>query len=98
MEKSEVVDLIKKRLSGFEEIERIVIFGSFFRKQDPGDIDIAIFQHSHENYLTLALRYRKALRELAREMALDILPIRPSSTSSNPMLREIGKGSLIYDR
>ncbi|MGD0077850.1 MAG: nucleotidyltransferase domain-containing protein, partial [Sedimentisphaerales bacterium] len=42
-----------------KEIRRIVIFGSFLNSSDPHDIDVAVFQDSDDQYLTLALKYRK---------------------------------------
>ncbi|MGA2093652.1 MAG: nucleotidyltransferase domain-containing protein, partial [Sedimentisphaerales bacterium] len=41
-----------------KEIRRIVIFGSFLNSSDPHDIDVAVFQDSDDQYLTLALKYR----------------------------------------
>ena len=41
------------------EIVKIVIFGSFVNSDNPHDIDVAIFQDSSEDYLPLAMKYRK---------------------------------------
>jgi predicted nucleotidyltransferase len=69
--KSKIVDSLK----GQKEIERIIIFGSFNRSDSPNDIDIAVVQNSSDNYLTLALKYRKLIRNITKEIAVDIFPI-----------------------
>ena len=69
--KSKIVDSLK----GQKEIERIIIFGSFNRSDSPNDIDIAVVQNSSDNYLTLALKYRKLIRNITQEIAANIFPI-----------------------
>lgn len=69
--KNRIVDLLKDE----KEIERIIIFGSFNKGENPNDIDIAVVQNSSDNYLTLALKYRKPIREISKEIAVDIFPI-----------------------
>lgn len=69
--KSKIVDSLK----GQKEIERIIIFGSFNRSDSPNDIDIAVVQNSSDNYLTLALKYRKLIRNITKEIAVNIFPI-----------------------
>ncbi len=69
--KSKIVDSLK----GQKEIERIIIFGSFNRSDSPNDIDIAVVQNSSDNYLTLALKYRKLIRNITKEIAANIFPI-----------------------
>jgi len=91
--KQELVGCLKTE----KEIRRIVIFGSFLNSTDPHDIDIAIFQDSREQYLALAMKYRKRTRDIARKMALDIIPIR-SDASSGFLLDEIRQGEVIYER
>lgn len=80
-----------------KEIKRIVIFGSFLTSPDPNDIDIAIFQDSTEPYLSLATKYRRQTRDLARRIPVDIIPLR-NNASNNPFLREIESGETIYER
>ena len=90
-------EMIRQRLSGFSEIDKIVIFGSFAEKgMQAGDIDIAVIQHSDEDYLTLAMRYRKALRDVITRMAMDVLPIKNGTEGA--FLKEIEKGKIIYER
>ncbi|MBK7104393.1 MAG: nucleotidyltransferase domain-containing protein [Ignavibacteriae bacterium] len=69
--KNKIVELLKNQI----EIEKIVIFGSFNSAKSPNDIDIAIVQNSSENYLSLALKYRKLLRNISKEIPIDIFPI-----------------------
>lgn len=88
---------IKEILSKEKEINKIVIFGSFLTSDHPNDIDIAIFQDSDAPYLTLAMKYRRLTREIARKVAIDIIPIK-SNASDSWFLSEIEAGELIYER
>jgi len=87
---------IKTSLSKFDEIDSIILFGSFIDSDEPNDIDIAIIQHSEENYLNLSLKYRKMLRELSKQIPLDIVPIKKDTKGI--FLDEINKGKIIYER
>ena len=80
-----------------KEIRRIVIFGSFLNSPDPHDIDVAVFQDSDDQYLTLAMKYRKRTRDIARIIPLDIIPIR-NDASSSFLMDEIQQGEVIYER
>ena len=92
---------IKRELVGClkteKEIRRIVVFGSFLNSPDPHDIDVAIFQDSNEQYLALAMKYRKRTREIARIIPLDIIPVR-SNASSSFLMDEVQQGEVIYER
>ncbi|MBU1668394.1 nucleotidyltransferase domain-containing protein [bacterium] len=94
--KEHIINIIQTKLSHFSEINKIILFGSFQKSQNPNDIDIAVIQNSKENYLTLSLKYRKALRELSKKFPLDIVPIKNNSHSS--FLDEINQGYTIYER
>jgi predicted nucleotidyltransferase len=97
MNKAEVKNIIVNSLKGQEEIERIIIFGSFNKIDSPNDIDIAVVQNSSENYLTLALRYRKLIRNISREIAVDIFPI-TKKIDNNFFINEVSSGEVIYAR
>lgn len=84
-------------LQGEPEVLRIVLFGSFNQATDPGDMDLAIVQDSPESYMPLALKYRKALRPVARRIALDVLPVR-EQTLTPDFAREIARGEILYER
>ena len=94
-------DFLKKELiqslKSEKEIKKIMIFGSFLDSEKPNDIDVAIFQDSKETYLTLALKYRKLIREIIRKIPVDIIPIRENLSESS-FLSEIEAGELIYER
>ncbi len=91
--KSKIVDSLK----GQKEIERIIIFGSFNRSDSPNDIDIAVVQNSSDNYLTLALKYRKLIRSITKEIAVDIFPI--VRKNENIFFKnEVETGEVIYAR
>ena len=94
--KSEYIDFIKKQLLQYHEIKRVIIFGSFFNSKNPNDIDIAIMQDSDSNFLTLSMRYRKALRELSKKIPLDIVPLKKDFDSI--FAQEIEKGRVIYEK
>lgn len=95
MDKVEVKNRIIDSLKGEKEIERIIIFGSFNKSDFPNDIDIAVVQNSSEDYLTLALKYRKLIRNITNEIAVDIFPIIQQNNNSF-YLREIASGEVIY--
>lgn len=87
---------IKEKLSQFSEINKVILFGSFTKSNNPNDIDIAIVQNSNDNYLTLSLKYRKVLRDLSKMIPLDIVPIK--ANANGVFLDEINKGQVVYER
>ena len=91
--REKIIDCLKAE----EEIERIVFFGSFMSADEPHDIDVAIFQDSNYSYLDLAMKYRRLTREVAKEISLDILPLK-SGGSEFAFLSEIEKGVVVYER
>lgn len=97
MNKSEVKNKIVDSLKGEKEIERIIIFGSFNKSDSPKDIDIAVVQNSSENYLTLALKYRKLIRNISKEISVDIFPIVEKNINSF-FTNEVASGEVIYAR
>ncbi len=97
MNKIELKSKIVNSLKGQKEIERIIIFGSFNRSDSPNDIDIAVVQNSSDNYLTLALKYRKLIRNITKEIAVDIFPI--VRKNENIFFKnEVETGEVIYAR
>ena len=95
-EKRHLISMIRRELSAFSEVERIIVFGSFIHSSTPHDIDIAIVQNSQESYLTLALKYRKVLRKVSQKIPLDILPVKKGAAGE--FMREIQTGQTIYER
>jgi len=95
-EKKQLLDTITTKLSNFSEISKIIVFGSFVKSTSPNDVDIAIFQNSQDDFLTLSMKYRKVLRDIAKKIPLDILPIKQNSNSS--FLSEIINGIVIYEK
>ncbi|MEW6507809.1 MAG: nucleotidyltransferase domain-containing protein [Bacteroidota bacterium] len=91
--KNKIVDLLK----GQNEIERIIIFGSFNKCEFPNDLDIAVVQNSSEDYLTLALKYRKLVRDVSKEIAIDIFPVL-NKTENSFFKNEVESGEVIYAR
>jgi uncharacterized protein len=63
-------------LAGDQELQRIVVFGSFVGSSSPEDMDVAVFQDSAEPYLSLAVKYRTQTRSVSRRIPLDIVPLR----------------------
>jgi predicted nucleotidyltransferase len=95
-QKNHIKTQIKERLAQENEIQKIVIFGSFTKSKEPNDIDIAIFQNSDESYMSLALKYRKLIRDLSRLYPIDVIPLKSNENGS--FLKEIEKGETIYER
>ena len=89
-------NIIKEKLSQFNEVHKIILFGSFVNSTNPNDIDIAIIQNSNENFLSLSLKYRKVLRDLSKIIPLDIVPIKQKSEGY--FLKEIYKGKVVYEK
>ena len=88
---------IIKCLRSEQEVKKIIIFGSFLNSDNPNDIDVAVFQDSDKTYLTLAMKYRKLTRNIARRIPIDIIPIK-SNASENSFLSEIESGELVYEK
>ena len=80
-----------------QEVQKIVIFGSFLYTDNPHDLDVAVFQDSAEPYLPLALKYRRKTRAITQRIALDILPLK-FQAQDDPFLAEIAKGEVVYER
>ncbi|MDP2301448.1 MAG: nucleotidyltransferase domain-containing protein [Ignavibacteria bacterium] len=97
MNKTEIKKRIVDSLRGQKEIEKIIIFGSFAQSDLPNDIDIAVVQDSSENYLTLALKYRKLVRNISKEIAIDVFPILRKN-SNLFFINEVASGEVIYAR
>ncbi len=93
--------LVKQRLADSLKTEgevcRIVIFGSFINSDDPHDLDVAVFQDSDKKYLPLAMKYRRKTRDIARIIAMDILPLK-AGVQGETFLDEIERGEVIYER
>jgi len=90
--KSQIRDLLSKE----QEIQKIVLFGSFINSNNPNDIDIAVFQDSNEKYLPLSLKYRKLVREISRILPVDVIPLKANAQGA--FLNEIETGEIIYER
>jgi len=84
-------------LAGEPGVVRVVVFGSFLTSSAPTDMDVAVFQEGTEPYLELALRYRRRLRSVARRIAVDVVPVRPSPLPT-AFMKEIEKGEVVYER
>ena len=96
-QKDKIKQLLIELLAGQNEVRKIVIFGSFLKTTEPHDIDVAIFQDSCEEYLTLALKYRKMTRAISQIIPLDIIPIKAGAEEA-VFLSEINEGEVIYER
>lgn len=88
---------IIRSLKSEREIRRIVLFGSFLSSNHPQDLDIAIFQDSDKNYLQLAMKYRKKMRHISKDIPLDIIPLKADGEPT-AFLDEIAQGEVIYER
>lgn len=97
MNKVALKNRIISSLKDQKEIERIIIFGSFNKSNEPNDLDIAVIQNSKENYLTLALKYRRLIRSISKEIPVDIFPIIKNAKNSF-FKNEIETGEVIYAR
>jgi uncharacterized protein len=80
-----------------QEINKIIVFGSFLESANPNDIDVAVFQDSEEPYLSLAMKYRRLTRKIAKILPIDIIPLKLTNPP-NSFLSEIEAGEIIYER
>lgn len=83
-------------LSREREVKKIVVFGSFISSNNPNDIDIAVFQDSFEEYIPLAMKYRKKIREISRQIPIDNFPIN-MEVKNNYFLPAISNGEILYE-
>ena len=81
-----------------EQIEKIVVFGSFNHSLNPHDMDIAVFSNSTADYLTLSLAFRKMLRPLSKIIPIDLLPITLPFDPASEFMTEINKGEIVYEK
>lgn len=85
-------------LAANDQVEKIIIFGSFNQSATPNDMDVAVFCDSRDDYLTLALALRKKLRHLSRIIPIDLLPISMPYDPAALFLEEINKGEVVYEK
>lgn len=95
--KAELKRKIIESLRSEKEVRKIVLFGSFLSSNNPHDVDIAIFQDSEENYLALAMKYRKKMRHIAKDIPFDIIPLKAGSATT-AFFEEIERGEVVYER
>lgn len=91
--KRAVADCFRKE----KEVRKVVLFGSFLSKTDPCDMDLAVFQDSTEDYLTLAIKYRRLIRPVAARIPVDVIPVK-AGADNGAFLAEIAKGEVIYEK
>lgn len=96
-EKEELKQKLVSCLIKEKEIVKIVVFGSFVDSDAPNDMDIAVFQDSDEDYLPLAMKYRKRIHEVSDIIPIDIIPLK-SQVKTDPFLSEIANGEILYER
>ena len=96
-QKDALKDELVSCLSFDRDIRKIVIFGSFGASDKPEDLDVAVFQDSNEDYISLSLKYRKLTRDISRRIPIDIFPIK-ADAKDNSLLTEIANGEIIYER
>ncbi len=97
LEKEQIKRELAQCLHAEEEIQKIVVFGSFLTASDPHDLDVAVFQRSQESYLPLALKYRRKTRAIARKIPIDIFPLK-SDVEANMLMDDIVRGEVIFER
>ena len=91
-----IKDRLRDKLSSEEEIEKILLFGSFIKSKNPRNVDVAIFQNSDQQYLPLALKYREMVKEIAEILPVGVLPMR--SSARDTFLDEFEGGEIIYEK
>ena len=97
VEKNSIKHDIVERLAADSSVRKVVIFGSFLTSENPHDVDIAVFSAGAGDYLSLAMQYRRELREVSKRISLDVIPIRMPCEESS-FLREINSGETVYEK
>ena len=94
--------MVVSSLKGEKDIRKIILFGSFNHSHNPNDMDLAIFTDSNKNYLSLALAYRKKLRNIMNEIPIDIIPLKiddkTSTHEESNMILGLHEGEVIYEK
>jgi len=96
-DKDAIKQELAETLSRETEVQKVVVFGSFVASSTPHDLDLAVFQNSDDEYLTLAMRYRRDLRPIARRIPIDVIPLKAGAVA-DPFLQEIERGETVYER
>jgi predicted nucleotidyltransferase len=96
-QKADLKEQIRHCLCDESEVTKIILFGSFINSDDPHDIDVAVFQDSAQDYLSLALKYRKHIRPITQQIPVDIIPLK-NQASDSVFMEEINAGEVIYER
>ena len=96
-QKAELKSSIRASLCDESEITKIILFGSFVHSDRPDDIDVAVFQDSSQDYLSLALKYRKKMRSLSHRIPIDVIPLK-NQVSDSVFMDQINAGEVIYER
>jgi len=56
-----------------------------------------VVQNSNDNYMTLSLKYRRLIRSITKEIAVDIFPVMVNNRN-NFFRNEIASGEVIFAR
>lgn len=94
--KKEIKDEIIRSLLG-ENVNKIMIFGSFVYSDNPNDLDLAVYLNDNGDYFDVTADLRSKLRSVNRYIPLDVVPIAPGIKEAH-FLTEIEKGEVIYER
>ena len=98
-EKKRIKQLLVNDLKDISAIQKIIIFGSFLHSNTPNDLDLAIIDNSNQDYLSLALSYRKKIRNITEIIPVDLIPIHSiNQEPTTPMEIAILNGETIYEK
>ena len=89
---------LAERLRGEREVRKVVVFGSFLTSGEPHDLDVAVFQDSDESYLPSAMKYRRLLRPIARQIPPDLFPFCAAAPPGRSLQEEVLHGEVVYER
>lgn len=95
-----IIDAAKK----CDIIERVILFGSSVEKRckESSDIDIAVFGNQIPSRALCSKKYERFARQLYsfddHNQAYDILYFKNGSVNKNPIIENIQRGEIIYER
>jgi predicted nucleotidyltransferase len=98
IDKQQIRRQLKSAFVNDSKVEKIIVFGSFVTSDTPHDLDLAVFCHSSDDYLTLALALRKKLRNISSIIPIDLVPIAMPYDPSAAFMQQINKGEVVYEK
>ena len=93
----EVIENIVKILSVDDNIDKVLFFGAYLVNGKPYEISLIIFEKESNDYLASQFHYEKLLKEIGKDISLNILPVN-STKAQQSLNRRLKDALCIYQR